>query len=261
MTMHLLPPLKHALAGLTVALAASMGLAPVAGATSLSRVYVVEVPAAQDHAFNQGIKSWGQCLRTHGSRRTTDVYDAQTGDLSRYLFLNHYNTWAGMDAHEAAGKACRATFVSDVLPHVGNAYSEIAELNAKVTYMPGGGDSAPPAIMWVNGYRIRPGQGPAFHHALAKFAAAAAKTHWEGHFAGWDINAGGEGAENFVLVWPNKNWADVGQDPNPSAKDMMYHVYGKAAADANRRKFLATIADQWSDAWSYDKELSIVPEK
>ena len=258
MTIHLVRPLKHSLAGLAVL--ASMGLAQVAGATSLSRVYAVEVPAAQDHAFNEGVKTWAQCLRSHGTHRTTYVYDAQTGDLSRYLFTNHYSSWADMDAEDAAGKACRSTFVSEVLPHVGNAYSEIGELNAKDTYAPAGG-SDPPAILWVNAFRIKPGRKAAFHEALAKLAAAAAKIHWEGHFTGFDIDAGGQGAEDFAMVWPNKNWADVGTDPNPSAKDMMYKVYGKAAAEANRRKFLATIEEQWSDAWSYDKELSIVPEK
>ena len=260
MNFHLIRPFKHPLAALTVVLAASMGLAQVAGATSLARVYVVVVPSAQDHAFSVGVKAWQKCLRAHGTKQTTLAYDAETGDLSRYLFLNHYSAWSGMDAHNAAGKACRGLFVSGVLPHVGNAYSEVAELNDKDSYMPGG-DPDPAPILWVNGFRIKPGQAPAFHDGLEKFAAAAAKTHWQAHFAGWDIEGSGQGAENFVMVWPNKNWADVGTDPNPSAKDMMWSVYGQANAEAMHQKFLATIADQWSDAWSYDKDLSIVPKE
>ncbi|MGA7538962.1 MAG: hypothetical protein WBW93_09350 [Steroidobacteraceae bacterium] len=260
MNVHLIRPLKHSLAGLAVVLAASMGLAQVAGATSLSRAYIVVVPSAQDHAFNVGTKAWEKCLRAHGTQQATDVYDAETGDLSRYLFLNNYSAWSGMDAHDAAGKACRAIFVAQVLPHVGQAYSQIAERNDKDSYMPGG-DSDPPAIMWVAAFRIKTGQAAAFHEGLAQFAAAAAKTHWMGHFAGWDIDASGQGGEDFVLVWPNKNWADVGTDPSPSAKDMMASVYGAANAEAMHQKFMAAVHESWSDAWSYDKDLSITPRK
>ncbi len=92
-------------------------------------------------------------------------------------------------------------------------------------------------------------------------AAAADKAHWEGHFAGYDINGAGQGGEDFVLVWPNKSWADVGQDPSPSAKDLMSSAYGKAAAEANHQKLLGAIAEHWSDAWSYDKDLTLIPGK
>lgn len=257
MNLPAIRPLKHSLAAVTIVLAASVGLTQMAAATDLSRVYIVVVPSAQDHAFNMGVKAWEKCLRTHGTKQTTYAYDAQTGNLSRYLFLNEYSAWSGMDASDAAGKACRGLFVSQVLPHVGDAYSEIAERNDKDTYMPGD-DADPPAILWVDAFRIKPGQVPAFHDGLAQFAAAAAKTHWMGHFAGWDIDASGRGGEDFVMVWPNKNWADVGTDPSPSAKDMMDSVYGAANAAAMHQKFMATVHEVWSDAWTLDKDLSLI---
>jgi hypothetical protein len=260
MNSHAIPPSKHRLAGLAVVLAASMGLAQVAGAAPVTRVYVVEVPAPQDHAFNVGIKAWYKCLRNHGTKQATYVYQAETGDLSRYLFLIPYSAWGGMDTHDPASKPCQATFVTAVLPHTGQAFSEVAELNAKDTYMPGG-DPDPTPIMWVDAYRIKYGQGPAFEDALAKLAAAAAKSHWQGHFQGYNTEGSGQGGENFVLVWPNKSWADAGTDATPSAKDMMGSVYGAAAAEATHQKFLAAIDEHWSDAWSYDKDLSLIPGK
>ncbi|MGH8317069.1 MAG: hypothetical protein ACREUL_03705 [Steroidobacteraceae bacterium] len=94
---------------------------------------------------------------------------------------------------------------------------------------------------------------------MAKFAAAAAKIHWEGHFAGYEIAGAGQGGENFVLVWPNKSWAEIGHDASPSTKDMMNSVYGEATAGAIHQKFLGAIAEFWSDGWSYDKDLSVIP--
>ena len=70
-------------------------------------------------------------------------------------------------------------------------------------------------------------------------AAAADKTKW---YATWDamgIIAGGRGVADYHMVWPNKSWAEMGEDPSPSAKAMMEHVYGKAAALANRKQIMA----------------------
>ncbi len=246
--------------GSALLLAAALGLAQVAAAGPVTRVFVVEVPPAQDHAFDEGMKNWEQCLRDHGAKRALYAYDAETGNTDRYLFLQDYSSWGGMDAHDPAGKACSAIFEAAVLPNFSHAFSEVSVLNAKDTYMPGG-DPDPTPIMWVDAYRIKPGQAQNFNDALAQFAAAAAKAHWEGHFSGWDTDGSGPGGENFVLVWPNKNWADVGTDPSPSAKELMTSAYGKAAAAANHRKFEAAIAEYWSDAWGYDKDLTYIPAK
>ena len=260
MNSHLIRASKHRLAGLAVVLAASMALAQAASATSVTRVYVVGVPPAQDHAFNEGVKAWETCLRSHGAKRTTYAYDSETGDDTRYLFLVEFGSWGDMDAHDPAGKACAALFRTQVQVHVTQVFSEIAVPNDKDSYMPGG-DPDPAPMIWVDAYRIKPGQGDAFSDGLGKFAAAAAKTHWNAHFAGYDVEGGGQGAENFVLVWPNKNWADIGQDPSPSVKDMMNSVYGAAGAQSMHQAFLATIAEHWEDAWSYDKDLSVIPGK
>lgn len=253
--------------GSALLLSAAIGLAQAAApapaaapAMTVTRVYIVEVPPAEDHAFNEGVKAWDKCLRDHGIKRASYVYDSETGDLTRYLFLNVYTSWAAMDARDPAGKPCLDIFTTSVQPHASKAFSEVSVLNAKDTYMPGG-DPIPWPMMWVDAYRIKPGHGPAFEDALSKLASAAAKTHWQAHFSGYDIEGGGNGSADFVLVWPNKNWADIGTDPNPSAKDMVVSVYGAAAAGSSHQKFTDAIAEHWSDAWSYDKDLSLIPGK
>lgn len=251
---------KHPLAGLAVVLAASMGLAQAADSTSITRVYVVEVSPAQAHAFDAGIKTWNKCLRAHGAKEATYVYEAETGDLSRYLFLQGYSSWGGMDMHDPAGKACQSIFFTSVQPRASRAFSEVAVLNAKESYLLAG-DPGPSPMMWAYAYRIKSGQDAAFSDVVAKVAAAAAKIHWSTYFAGYDIEGAGQGGENFVLVLPNKSWAEVGREPSPSVKDMMSQVYGEAAAGAMMQKFDNALADSWSDAWSYHKDLSLIPAK
>lgn len=260
MNIRAIRPSKYRLAGLGVALAASLGLAQAAGAASVIRAYVLVVPPAQNVAFSDGIKIWEKCLRDHGARQAVMAYAAETGDLDRYLFLQEYGAWSGMDDHDPAEKVCAPVFRSEVFPHFTHGFSEVAELNIKDSYM-SGGNADPPAMTWVDSFRIKPGQMQAFHEAVGKFTAAAAKAHWPQHFAGYDINGSGQGGEDFVLVWPNRSWADIGQEPSPSVKQLMESVYGKRAAAANHKKFLATLAEEWSDAWSYDKELSFTPGK
>jgi hypothetical protein len=260
MNVRVIRRLTCRLAGLMVALAASLGVARSAEPPSVARLYFVVVPPAQNVAFSEGIRTWEQCLRDHGGKQRFVTYAAETGNLDRYLFLEQYGAWSGMDNHDPGEKACAPTFRSEVLPHFDQGFSEIAQLDSKATYMPGG-DPDPAAMMWIDAFRIKPGQTDAFDGALAKFTAAAAKTHWPGHFAGYDIAASGQGAESFLLVWPNKSWADIGRDPSPSVKRLMANVYGKAAARANHERFIASVAEEWSDVWSYDKNLSYTPDK
>ena len=260
MNTQLIRASRGPLAGLVVALAASIGLAQAAGPSPVTRVYVVQVPPAQDHAFNVGMKAWEKCLRDHGTKQATYAYSAETGDITRYHFLNGYDTWGAMDAHDAAGKACGAIFGTAVLPHVGAAFSEVSVLNAKASYMPGG-DPDPAPMLWADVYRIKPGHGTAFRGGLEKFAAAATQTKWDAHFAGYDSEGSGQGGEDFVIIWPNKSWADAGQDPSPSADNMMAKVYGMDAAESMHQQFLDSIAEHWTDAWSYNSDLSLIPGK
>ncbi|HUY83802.1 MAG TPA: hypothetical protein VMU86_04455 [Steroidobacteraceae bacterium] len=240
-----------------IAGAQTQNSAPVTGIT---RIYVVTVPPAQDRAFRDGMKHWASCLRDHGAKHMAQVYDAVTGDLSRYALLIPHRSWAGMDRPSAASKACATVVRDEVIPHFSHAFSEIEQIDPKLSYMPGG-DQDPPKMVWVAAYRFKPGQQRAFMHATEKFAAAAAKIHWQAHFFGSEIIGAGEGGEEFLMVWPQTSWANVGQDAKPSAKQMMDSVYGAAAARANHEKVLGSIAESWSDIWRFDKKLSYLPAR
>lgn len=250
---------SYRLTCLGVLLAGSLGLAQAADPAPVVRVYVGIVPPAQGSEFAAGLKMWEKCLSDHGGKQKLVTYAAQSGDLDRYLFLEDHEAWSGMD-DDAANTACAPDFRTEVTPHLSQGFSEIAVLNVKESYLPGD-DPDPAPMLWVEAFRLKPGYGEAFGEAFAKYAAAAAKIHWQPHFGGYDIQGSGNGGEDFVLVSPNKSWADVGADPKPSIKDMMQSVYGKAAARAIREKFEGAIADEWSDIWSYDKDLSYIPAK
>lgn len=240
-------------------LAGALGLAQAAPAPVV-RVYVGIVPPAQGNEFAAGLKVWEKCLSDHGGKQRLVTYAAQSGDLDRYLFLEEHQAWADMDHDDAANTACAPDFRSEVAPHLSQGFGEIAVLNLKESYLPGG-DPEPAPMLWVEAFRLKPGYGEAFGEAFTKYAAAAAKVNWQTHFGSYDIQGSGNGGEDFLLVSPNRSWAEVGADPKPSVKDMMESVYGKAAAHAARRQFESAIADQWSDIWSYDKELSYIPAK
>jgi hypothetical protein len=254
----------RSLAALAALAATAAGLSPIALASPVTRVYVVDVPAAKDHAFREGVMAWNKCLRANGDHSTTEVYDSETGELGRYAFLAVHPSWADMDRMSPAGKACDALFRTAVLPQIGDASSDLMVQNPKITHMTGSepdSEAAPTAIAWVIEFRIKPGQDANFHSALEKYAAAANKTHWAGQFVGYDVMASGQGGEDFIIMGPNKNWADAGTNPKPSATQMMYSVYGESRAKANRKVLDDSIAESWSDIWSYDKTLSYLPQK
>jgi hypothetical protein len=126
------------LAAAAVVLTGALGLGRARAAESVTEVFVVQVSPAMDQAFREGVKTWEECLTQHGETRKIEAYDAASGDLDRYAFIEAHATWGGLDVHSAAGKACQATFSADVNPYTTDAGSEFLQPNAKVTYMPGG---------------------------------------------------------------------------------------------------------------------------
>lgn len=232
----------------------------VAAPMPITHVYLVQVSAPNNHAFREGVKAWHKCLWANGNRAPSIVYDAVSGDLSRYAILNPHHTWGGMDRTMTGGKACHALFNTAVMPYVESAYGEVTQLSPKTTYMPTQ-DAQPAPMLWVIAFRLKAGGFDRFNAGLEQFAAAAAKTHWEGTFSGYDVIGAGQGGADFLLVWPNKNWADVGSEPSPTAKQMMQSVYGKSRAQAMHRRWVSSIAETWSDGWSYDQGLSYPAHK
>ena len=183
------------------------------------------------------------------------VYDAETGDLSHYAFL-----YRGHGSPRSVAEGLQGVFRSHVLPYVEGTYSDLLVPNAKMSHVTGS-EPEPAPLAWVTVFRIKPGQSQAFHAFAEKYAAAAAKIHWEAEFQSYDVIGSGHGGADFIVVAPNKNWADAGTDAKPTAKQMMRSVYGKSKADAMHQRFIETIADQSSSVWSYDKQLSFSSPK
>lgn len=226
----------------------------------VSKIYVIEVPPAMDGAFREGVKSWVRCLEAHKAAFTLHAYNAESGDLSRYAFIENHPSWGDLDTHDPASKACGETFREDVLPHFTEGYAEFAQPTAKISDATGEYSDAAP-IVWVDAYRFKPGHERDWLAYAAKFAAAAAKAHFNQPFEGYEVFGSGHDGEQALLVGPGKTWAEVGADPVPDPDKMMEQAYGKKTADALRDQAMAGIAQHWADAWSYDKELSYVPKK
>lgn len=258
MKMSRIPMLTVTVLGLI--LASGLVVAQAADSGGVIRDYQVIVPPPRDHAFREGMKHWERCLRDHGSSQTIYAYDAETGNQSRYAFVVPHSSWAELGQHTAAGKACQDTFDRSVAPHVTGVVSVIRQADPKASYDP---DNSPAttALWWVEDYRIKPGKYRQFLGIAHAFAAAAAKTSWQVHFKGYEVIGGGEGSPQFMLVFPNKSWAEAGMKPNPSTRKMMNSVYGKTAAAALSHNLHRLIRDDWGSLWSYDKDLSWLPAK
>ena len=247
-----------AVAGLLIA--AGMGAAHAEESAPVSRFYVVEVAPAHDQAFRDGMKAWLKCMHEHSAAHALWAWSAETGDLGRYAFESDTKTWAGIDAMDPADKACGGDFTTGVMPHISKAYSWVAEGKPKMSHMDAG-TSGMPAFVYVLDVKVKAGQGASFTEAVEKYAAAATKSKWEGQWFADAVTGGGRGSADYILVWPNKSWAEIGQEPNPSIKAMMEKAYGKTQAAAIRKQFFDAIDHQWDGIWSYNKELSYIPAK
>jgi hypothetical protein len=137
-------------------------------------------------------------------------------------------------------------------------------LQPDLTHLPANWRTQPaPPILHVIDYRLKPGHDAdmAFTDAVKKIAAAAAKTKWPYYWATMRIKGGGDGAPDYILVIRNKDWAEVGAEPNPALWKMVAGVYGQADADAMRKSLGDAIA-KTSDHFDKDNaELSYAAGK
>jgi hypothetical protein len=95
--------------------------------------------------------------------------------------------------------------------------------------------------------------------AAKKIYAAAKKTKWTGYSMLNEVVDGGEGAPDFLLVSPAKNWADLGKEIDPTLWKMLENVYGKADADALRKTLREATQESPSHVDSYNAGLSYRP--
>ena len=228
---------------------------------AVTKIYVLEVPPAMDGAFRKGVQTWEKCLEAHKAAFTLHAYDAESGDLGRYAFIEAHRSWGDLDTHDPAGKACNATFRENILPHFTQGSAEFAQPTAKISYTAGDDPDSAAPIVWVDALRFKPGHERDYIAYASKFAAAAAKMHFNQPYEGYEVFGSGHGGESLLLVGAGKTWAEIGADPVPDPDKMMEEVYGKKVAKALREEATASIAEHWADAWSYDKELTYLPKK
>lgn len=225
---------------------------------NIVRDYTDTVAPSDQQAYEAGIKSYNQCLAQHGFKYTWTSWVHETGDVYSYSYVTDPMTWAGFDAMHEAGKACDATFRTQVNPHLKGETSVFMQGDPELGNLP---DNAlgTPALIEVTYFKLKPGQRQAFMDAAKKIYAAAKKSRWEGRSILNEVIDGGDGAPDFLLVSPAKNWADLGKELDPTLWKMLENVYGKADADALRKTLRDAIQESPSHVDSYNAELSYRP--
>ncbi|HZW51345.1 MAG TPA: hypothetical protein VFF05_05770 [Rudaea sp.] len=248
-----------------LALSAFSGaFAAEASKANVYRDFSDTVAPANQEAYEAGVKAYNQCMKDHGFKYTWGAWNHETGNVYTYSYVAGPYTWADFDTMHTTGKACDATWRKQANPHLKEETSAFMVSQADMSYMPKDADKdPPPAMIGVVYFHLKNGHDAheAFTSAVKKIAAGAAKSNWSGHFQTDEINYGGEGAPNYIVVFPNKNWADVGMEANPSLWKMMENVYGKAEAAAIRKSLNDSIEKSSSHIDSYNADLTYTAPK
>ena len=225
----------------------------------VARVYNDSVAPADQQAYQAGIKNYNKCLADHGFKHAWTAWSHETGDVYSYSYVSDPGTWAVFDEMHTQGKACDATFQTQVNPHLKGETSAFVEDQAEMSYLNPKGMSG--ALMDVTYFKLKSvhGSGKAFTDAVKKVAAAAAKSHWSSYFRFLRIREGGSGAPDYMVVSYSTSWADLGAEANPGMMKMVEGVYGKDASEAIGKVFGDSIEDQSSHVDSLNEELTYRP--
>jgi hypothetical protein len=230
----------------------------------VTRDFTDTVAPAQQVAYEAGEKAWNQCLKDHGVKYNVMAFNHETGDTYKYSYLIGPVAWADFDASRAQFKACDATWRSQGNPHVKSETSAFMVDQPDMSHMPADrAKQAPPALIDVMYFTLKPGHEAhaAFVDAAKKIAAAADKANWPYSFRFLQVQAGDEGAPDYILAMPNKSWADYGAEADPSLWKMVEGVYGKADTDALRKAVNDAIDKTSEHVDSYNADLSYIAGK
>jgi hypothetical protein len=248
-----------------LALSAFSGaFAAEAGKANVYRDFSDTVAPAEQEAYEAGVKAFNQCLHDHGFKFSWVAWNHETGNVYSYSYVAGPYTWADFDTMHAQGHDCEAAWRKQANPHLKGETSAFMEEQADMSHMPKDADQQPPpALIGVMYVHLKGGHEAheAFVNAAKKIASAAEKSKWPGYFQTAEISYGDEGAPDYILVFPNKNWAEVGMEPNPPLWKMMEGVYGKIEAAAIRKSLGDSIEKTSSHIDSYNADLSYTAPK
>lgn len=256
---------------LTVCVVAALAVPAVASAYAddsdkavVWRDWTDTVAPAQQQAYEAGVKAFNQCLHEHHVKFAIPTVLHETGNDYQYSADVGPITWTDMDALATQMKPCDATWRAQGNPHLLGETSAFMELLPDMSHLPAHWRNLPmPPILHVIDYTLKPERaaGMAFADAVKKIAAAAAKTKWPYYWSTMQIEGGGDGSPDYVLVISNKNWADAGAEPDPALWKMVSGVYGQSDADAMRKSLDDSVAKSSDHFDRYSADLSYAAGK
>lgn len=225
----------------------------------VSQDYTDTVTPAHQAAYEDGVKAWNQCLREHGSRYAWNAYVHVTGDVYKYSYVTGPHSWEDFDAMRKTNESCDATWREKSNPYLQGESSTFMIDQPDLSYLPATWRNDPqPALIDVIYFTLKRGHeaNEAFTSALKKIAAAAVKTKSTVYFRTLSIQAGDDGAPDYILVLPSKDWADYGKLVNSSPWPMVEKAYGKTEADALRKSLNDAIDKTSEHIDRYNAELT-----
>ena len=228
--------------------------------SNVMRDFTDVVAPAQQQAYEDGVKTYNQCLRQHGFKYAWTAWQHETGDTYTYSYTTDPATWGDFDTMYAAGKACESVWMSAANPHLLSETSTFYTLDPGMSNMPQGMHPTDGLVEVVE-FKIKEGQAAhdAFKDSARMIFTAVEKTHRPGSAMMLEVEDGGSGAPDFILVLPHKNWADLGNEIQPPLWTMMANVYGAKKAQ-EIRKTLGNVTEHTSSHIDrYDADLTYTP--
>lgn len=227
--------------------------------------YTDTVAPAEMQAYEAGIKAYVQCLRAHRVTFNEYAFTQVTGrDTYQVSFEREPMSWAERDALGSESRPCKPLFNTRVDPHINSESGMVMVEEPGMSHMPAGWRKQPtPGLLIVEDITLKPGRaaGEAFTSALTEITAAADKTRSPIYYRTLEVQAGGDGAPDYVLIHVAGNWSGYGRLLDSSPLKMVEAVYGKAAADAMLQSFNDSVAKTSVHIVRYNAELSYIAGK
>lgn len=220
---------------MTRCVAASALLVPLAmlgGAAAAEAQGNVSI-AVEQYVLPGHMAAWEEAVKEHNEwhRDQNDpwqwiMYQAVSGDLSKFIIITPGHTWADLDNPPVDPGEDEADAMARIGPHASGARMGIGEVLADVSMPP------PPdqliQMAQVTDFRVKPGKDAQFLNVLSMFHAAAQQVGGDLNFL-WIANRSGD-LGMYTLAVPMEGLSELGAPGAPM--EVMTAAYGPVQAQA-----------------------------
>jgi len=215
-------------------------------------IYEVKVKHGHESKWRAAAKAWNQCYGENGGQASWNAWSRVQGEGNVFVFSVMADNWAEFGQQDAASRACREVFETQLTPH------EDGEKTMLAQEMSGISDAWSENTKVVGVYNFTVDDSRTFTKVITEVSKAMQKTDNTVTLQWYEAMGGGEDEADYFVVANHADFASMDKDWT-GPWEAVAAQHGKETAEEWRGMFADAVDDQWDYMYVREDDLSFTP--